>query len=58
MRYQKVGRWVNAVPAVVVLAAVLIGEGVFLNENPGGNLLRSHSALRAMFHIPMFHIPK
>jgi hypothetical protein len=54
MRNHKVGPWMKTVSAVVVLAAVLIGEGVFLNENlhPGSNLLRSHSALRAMFHIP------
>lgn len=44
----------KAVVAVVVTAAVLFGEGVFLSDNlhAGTNLLRSHSALKAMFHIP------
>jgi hypothetical protein len=54
MRYQGVGPWMKAISAVVVLMVVLVGEGVFLNDNlhPGSHLLRSHSALSAMFHVP------
>lgn len=54
MRDPKARPWMKAVVAVVVTAAVLFGEGVFLSDNlhAGTNLLRSHSALKAMFHIP------
>jgi hypothetical protein len=50
MRY-RIRRWLIAGSAFLALA-LLVGEGFLLSDNlhPGTRLLRSDSALKAMFH--------
>jgi hypothetical protein len=53
VRNRKSGIWIAAVSAVIAGVVILTGEGFLLNDNlhPGARLLRSESALKAMFQV-------